>query len=71
MEYCMMKNDIDTQPESIAKAKGASILYDFVIQTDRKIKSNRPHIMVKDYKRKLGFLIEMSERTDNNLSVKK
>ena len=29
------------------------ILRDFAIQTDRKIKSNRPDIEVKDYTRKI------------------
>ena len=34
------------------KQKEATILRNFAIQTDRKIKSNIPDIMVKDYKRK-------------------
>ena len=39
------------------------------IQTDRKIKRNRPDLVVKDYKRKTCLLIDMSVPTDN-LSVK-
>ena len=40
------------QPEPITEAKEATILWDFAIQTDRKIKNNRPDIIVKDYKKK-------------------
>ena len=36
-----------------SKAKGASISWDFAIQTDWKIKGKRLDIVVKDYKRKL------------------
>ena len=39
------------------------------IQTDRKIKNNRPDLVVKDYKRKTCLLIDISVPTDN-LSVK-
>ena len=37
------------KPEPITKAKGATVLRDFATQTDRKINSNRPDIVVKDY----------------------
>ena len=44
------------QPESIIEAKEATILRDFAIQTDKKkIKSNWPDILVKDYKEKRAF----------------
>ena len=43
------------QPWPIPKAKGATILWDLVIQTDKEIKRNRPAIVVKDYKRKHAF----------------
>ena len=48
------------QPEPITEAKeAATILWDFAIETDRKIKRNRPDLVVKDYKRKTYFLIDM------------
>ena len=37
------------QPEPIIEAKVTSLLWYFVIQTDRKIKSNWADIGVKDY----------------------
>ena len=50
--------------------KGPRILWDFIIQTDWKIKYNKSDIEVKDYKRKTCLLIDMSEPTDKNISVK-
>ena len=46
------KKEYKHQPEWIAEAKEATILWDFTIQTDRKIKNNRPDFVVKDFKRK-------------------
>ena len=40
------------QSKSITETKRATILWHMAIQTDRKIKSNRLDIVVKDYKRK-------------------
>ena len=41
-----------------------TILSDFPIQTDEKIKSNRLDIVVKDYKKKAFFLIDIAIPTD-------
>ena len=38
-------------PVPKTEAKEVDILKDFAIQTDSKIKSNRPDIMIKDYKK--------------------
>ena len=54
------------QPELMTKAKGATILRDFTIQTDKKkISSNWDDIAVKDYKRKTWLLIDFSEPIDH------
>ena len=58
------------QSEPFAEPKEAGILWDFSIQTDRKIKNNKPDLVVKDYKSKTRLLIEMSMSTDNNISIK-
>ena len=58
------------QPEPITKAKIATIFWDFAIQTNRKIKITRPDIMVRNYKRKICLLINMSVPKDKNISVK-
>ena len=57
------------QTKPIGEAKGATILRDFAIQIGRKIKDNRPDLVVKDYKRKTCFVIDMSVPTDYNISV--
>ena len=59
------------QADPITEAQEATILSDFDILTDSKIKSNEPNIVVKYYKRKICLLIDMSEWTDNNISIKK
>ena len=48
------------QTEAITKAKDSTILCDFALKVDRKIKSNRRKIVVKDYLKNTGFLIDMS-----------
>ena len=54
----------------MTKAIGASILLDVPIQTDGKIKSNRPDIVIKDNKRKTCLQFNISKPADNNLTVK-
>ena len=58
------------QPKPMIKVKRASIHWVFPIQTDRKIKTNRPYTVFKDNERKPCLRIEMSEPTDINVSVK-
>ena len=47
------KNSIH-QLESVTEAKEDTFLWDLAIQTDRKIKSNKPDQAVKNYKRKIS-----------------
>ena len=53
----------------MTEAESTTILWNFALQTDRKIKCNRPDFVVKDYKRKTCLLIDISVPTDNNMSV--
>ena len=51
-KYCTISNGekwYKHQPEPLTEAKRATILWDFAIQTGRKIKINRPDIVFKDY----------------------
>ena len=70
MEYLIVKNGINTNQNQKTEDKTAIILWDFTIQTDSKIKSNRPNIVAKDYKRKICLLIDMFVPTDYNILVK-
>ena len=58
------------QPEIIEKTKEVIILWDFAIQTEWKIKRNRPDIVIKDNKRKTCLSINMSVPTGYNISIK-
>ena len=58
------------ESEPITEVKGVTILWGFDVQTDRKINSYRPDIMVKDYKRKTCNLIDMPVTMFYNLSVR-
>ena len=40
------------------------------VQTDKKIKANRPDMVVKDKEKKTGLLIDMSIPNEKNTSLK-
>ena len=54
----------------MTEAIGATILWNFEIQTDRKIKSYRRDITTKDNERKLNLLIDILVSIDDKISVK-
>ena len=43
------------QPEPIIQTKGVTILWNFTIQTDRKIERIRPDFVIKAHQRKTDF----------------
>ena len=51
------------QPQPITEVEGATILKEFANQSDWKIKSNRPDLVVKNYKRP-GFNLSLSHTKD-------
>ena len=58
------------ETEPVVENEKATILWDFDVHTDKTIKANRPDIIVKDYENRTCFLIDMSNPSDNNVSVK-
>ena len=46
-----------------------TILWDYSIQTDRKVKANKQHITVKDKREKTCKLIDVKILADKNVSV--
>ena len=50
--------------------KTLTILWDFAIQTNRKIKNNKPDIVVKDNERKTCLLTDKFVATEDNISIK-
>ena len=47
-----------------------TILWDFLIRTDRTIQANRPDIIIKHKQNKIFQLIDMSVSSDSNISAK-
>lgn len=62
------KNWYEHKPEAVVETKNATILWDFPIQTDRKIDANKPDITIKDHINKSCLLIELMFPMDKNLS---
>ena len=62
-------NWYEHQPEAVTETDNVSILWDYSIQTDRKIKANKPDITVKDKREKNCKLIDVKIIADKNVSL--
>ena len=62
-------NWYEHQPEAITETDNVTILCDYSIQTDRKIKANKPDITVKDKREKTCKLIDEKIHGGKNVSV--
>ena len=58
------------ETEPVVENDKVTILWDFEVHTDRTIKANRPDIIIKDYETKTCFLIDMTNPSERNTSVK-
>ena len=65
-----LKNWHKDKAEPILQAKRSYYSLGLAIQTNGKIKSNKPETLVKDYRIKTHLLIDLTGLTDNNISVK-
>ena len=64
----MLKNGINSSQKPSQKLI-VTILWDYSIQTDKKIKANKPHVTVKDKREKTCKLIDVKIPADRNVSV--
>ena len=62
------ENWYEHQPEASTETD-VTILWDYNIQTDRKIKSNKPYIAVKDKREKTCKLIDVKISANKNLTI--
>ena len=62
-------NWYEHQPEAVTKTDNVTILRDHSLQTDRKIKANKPDIAVQDKRGKTCKLISLKIPADKYLSV--
>ena len=69
MEYWAVKNYLNTNKNQYQKQKEINFS-ETLLSKLIKVKTNRLDIVIKNYKRKICLLIDMSNPTDNNISVK-
>uniref|UniRef100_A0A0L8FXY1 Uncharacterized protein n=1 Tax=Octopus bimaculoides TaxID=37653 RepID=A0A0L8FXY1_OCTBM len=58
------------KPPPVLENDHIALLWNFTIQTDRKIDANRPDIILKDFRQKSCLLIDMTVAIDINVSAK-
>jgi len=63
-------NWFEHHPQVVIEGDNVTILWNFLIHTDRTIQANRPDIIVKDSIEKTCLLIDMSVPTDQNIAAK-
>ena len=64
-----LENWDEHQPEVITETDNVRILWDYIIQTDRKIKARKPDITVKVKRKKTCKLIDVKVPADKHVSV--
>ena len=64
------ENWYEHKPDPVVECDNVTILWDFPVNTDRTINTNRPDIIVKDRNKGSCLLIDMSIPTDRNISNK-
>ena len=57
-------------PQTVTEKDKITILWNMLIQTDREIKANGPEIIINNKQEKSCLLIDMSNPTEKNISVK-
>ena len=65
------KNWYEHQPEAVTETDNVTILWDYSIQTDKKIKAKKPDITVKGKREKTCNLIDVKIPADKNVSYVK
>ena len=63
------ENWYEHQPEAVTETDNVTILWDYSLQTDRKIKANKPDITVKNERERTCKLIDVKIPADKNASV--
>ena len=57
-------------PQPVVESRDVKILWDFEVRTDHVISAQRPDIIVLDYKKKCGILIDVAIPADINIIEK-
>ena len=64
------ENWYEHEPQTVTEKDKITILWNMPIQTDREIKANGPEIIINNKQEKSCLLIDMSNPTEKNISVK-
>ena len=56
--------------EPVVEGKNVTILWDFTVQTDRKIDANRPDIIIKNHEERTCIMMDVPVPSDQNISLK-
>ena len=56
--------------EPVVEGKNVTILWDFTVQTDRKIDANRPDIIIKNHEERTCIMMGVAVTSDQNISLK-
>ena len=56
--------------EPVVGGKNVTILWDFTIQTDRKLNANRPDITIKNHEERTCIMMDVGGPFDQNISLK-
>ena len=57
-------------PELVVERKNVTILWDYIVHTDRKIDANRPDIIIKNHEERTCIMMDMAVPYDQNISLK-
>ena len=57
-------------PQKVVEYKRAKLLWDFLIQTNRKVLANQPDIVVVDKQKKEAVVIDIAVPSDSNIKKK-
>ena len=57
-------------PEPVVEGKNVTILWDFTVQTDRKIEGNRPDIIIKNHEERTCIMMDVALPSDQSISLK-
>ena len=57
-------------PEPVTEGKNVTILWDFIVQTDRKIDANRLDIKIRNHEERTCIMMDLVVPSDQNISLK-
>ena len=57
-------------PEPVVEEKNVTLIWDFTVQTDRKVDANRLDIITKNHEERTCIMMDVAVPSDENISLK-